>query len=254
MGMLQDKVIVVTGAGNGIGEASAKCFAAHGARLLISDIAGDQAERVAAEIRAGGAQAQAMTVDVTDEAQVIAMVEAAVGRYGRLDGALNNAGGGCAPAPTADVTLADMHRVMDLNFTSSWLCTKYEIQAMLKTGGGSIVATASDAGLLGTPNMAPYAAAKAALINLIRTAAVEYGKHGIRLNAVCPGATATPALQRMAEQVGGDISVILGDRPIPRLGEPREVAEAAAWLLSDLSSFVTGQPLAVDGGFNAAFT
>ena len=153
--MLQGKVILVTGAGNGIGEASAKCFAAAGARLLVTDILGDQAERVAAEIRANGAEVEAMTVDVTDEARVIAMVDGAVSRFGRLDGALNNAGGGCSPAPTADVTLADMHRVMDLNFTASWLCTKYEIQAMLKTGGGSIVAMASDAGLLGTPTWRP---------------------------------------------------------------------------------------------------
>lgn len=252
--MLQDQAIIITGAGNGIGAAAAECFADYGARILVTDVIADDAERVAEKIRGKGQEAYALAVDVSDEAQVARMVATAVERFGRLDGAFNNAGVGGPVVPTAEQELAQWRRILDINVIGSWFCVKHEIEAMLKTGGGAIVANASDAGLLGVRNRAPYAASKAALINMIRSAAIEYGDYGIRLNAVCPGATDSPGLRKNAKDLGVDVSVILGRRPINRPGDCKEIAEAAAWLLSSRASYVTGQALSVDGGFNAAFT
>lgn len=252
--MLEDKVIIVTGAGNGIGAAAAECFADYGAHVLVTDIVGEDAERVAEKIRGKGQQAHAMAVDVVQEEQVAEMVDTAVRRFGRLDGAFNNAGIGGPVVPTAQQELESWRRLLDINVIGSWFCLKYEIEAMLKTGGGSIVANASVAGLLGVRDRAPYAASKAALINMIRCAAIEYGDFNIRVNTVCPGASDSPGLRRNVEKLGIDVMTLMGRRPINRPGDARETAEAAAWLLSSKSSYVTGADLAVDGGHSAAFT
>ena len=255
MRLLDDKVIIITGAGAGIGAASAHCFAKHGAHVMVTDIDADAAAAVAERLRAGGHRADAMKVDISDEANVEEMVARTVKTFGRLDGAFNNAGGiGGLTVPTIDQPLSEWRRMLDITVIGNWFCMKAQIKAMRQTGGGSIVFNASDAGLLGVRNMAPYAASKAALISMIRTASIEYGDEGIRLNAVCPGATNTPGLQHMSEKTGRSVQEILGRRPINRPGEASEIGEAAAWLLSDLSSYVTGQPLSVDGGFNTSFT
>lgn len=252
--MLEEKVIIVTGAGNGIGAAAAECFADYGAHVLVTDILGDDAERVAAKIRSKGRQAHAMTVDVVNEEQVAGMVDTAVKQFGRLDGAFNNAGVGGPVVPTAEQAVEQWRRLLEINLIGSWFCMKYEIEAMMKTGGGSIVANASVAGLLGVRDRAPYAASKAALINMMRSAAIEYGDFGIRLNTVCPGGSDSPGLRRNVEELGVDVMTILGRRPINRPGDCRETAEAAAWLLSPKASYVTGQTLGVDGGHSAAFS
>ncbi len=253
--MLDGKVILVTGGGSGIGEASCRVFARHGARVIVGDVDEAGAERVAAAIRADGGEASAIRYDVTVEEDSRAAVAYAVANFGQLDGAFNNAGIGCPEGLPHEHSDAIFRKVMDIDLFGVWYGLKHQAAAMLEAGRpGSIVINASGAGKGGTPKLAPYASAKAAVINLMRTAAVDYGASNIRVNAVCPGPIKTPAMAAALAQLGQDETYFLGAQPIKRMGRPEEVGELAAFLLSDRALYITGQDISVDGGFTAAFS
>ena len=244
---LASQVAVVTGGGSGIGRATALLLAERGASVLVADIDGANAEKVAAEI--GGA-AMSLPVDVTQVDQVEAMVQQAVSSYGGLHIAINNAGTSGQFGATADVDPDEWRRVIDLNLNGVFLCMRAEIPAILAAGGGAIVNTSSGAGLMGFAGLPAYVASKHGVIGLTRAAALEYSAKGIRVNCVCPGTVRTP----MLEAFTGDESTLQAmgrAMPIKRLATPEEIAEAMVWLVSPAASYVTGHALAVDGGASA---
>jgi NAD(P)-dependent dehydrogenase (short-subunit alcohol dehydrogenase family) len=247
---LKGKVIVVTGAASGIGEACAHGFGESGAYVVLADR--DEARGMAASkaIVAKGGRASFIATDVTDENAIRTMVDHAVAEYGGLDGAVNAAGIAGMPANTTDLTAADWRINFEVMLLGVALCMKYEIAAMLKNGGGSIVNIASTGGLGGVPMMAPYSAAKHGVIGATKTAALENATAGVRVNALCPGLIDTPMFRNMADE-GADYSSIIKTVPMGRFGQPSEIADAALWLLSSRSSFVTGQSIVVDGGLIA---
>ncbi|HSD10862.1 MAG TPA: glucose 1-dehydrogenase [Candidatus Binatia bacterium] len=249
---VKDKVVMVTGAASGIGRATALALAREGAKLSLSDVDESGGTKTLEAVRGAGGEALFLRADVTDEAQVGAMVAKTVERFGRLDAAFNNAGIENDPKPTTDMTLAVFERVLAVNVRGVFLCMRAEIPAMLRQGKGSIVNTASVAGLLGAPGLLPYVASKHAVIGMTRTTAAEFTAQGIRVNAVCPGLINTPMLDRLAANLGKDrMEAYVAMTPIRRLAEPGEVAEAVVWLCSDASSFVTGSAMTVDGGFSS---
>ncbi|MCS7012635.1 MAG: SDR family oxidoreductase [Chloroherpetonaceae bacterium] len=245
------KVALVTGGASGIGRATAIAFARAGAKVAVADVQVAGAEETAKMIHAAGGEAMCIKADVSKAADVEAMVKAVVQKYGRLDCAFNNAGIEGATAPTAESTEENWDKVIDINLKGVWLCMKYEIQQMLRQGGGAIVNTASVAGLVGFPGMAAYCASKGGVVQLTRTAALEYAKAGIRVNAVCPGAIQTPMVERVIARQPEMEQAIVAMEPIGRLGQPNEIAEAVVWLCSDAASFVTGHPMVIDGGLVA---
>lgn len=250
------EVALVTGAGSGIGRASAMAFAERGDAVVVSDIDEPAGRETAEVIAASGGEAAFIRVDVTDEADIKALVDFAVERFGGLDYAHNNAGHGGSPTSLLDYDRSEWDRLVSLNLTSIWLCLKYEIPAMLARGKGAIVNTASTFGMVGVRGMCAYVATKHGVVGLTKAAALEHADQGVRVNAICPGATRTPQLEQFfAELSDGDVEAAAGDyiarEPIGRLGDPKEIAAAVMWLCSDDASFVTGHPLVVDGGWLA---
>jgi NAD(P)-dependent dehydrogenase (short-subunit alcohol dehydrogenase family) len=251
-GTLNGKVALVTGGASGIGRATALTFAREGAKLVVADMNVDGGQQTVHMITENGGEATFLQVDVSNATEVQAMISKAVETYGRLDCAHNNAGisSGGQRAFTADYPEERWHQVIAINLTGVWLCMKYEIPQMLQQGGGTIVNTASVAGLVGLPYASAYVASKHGVVGLTRTAALEYAKSGIRVNCVCPGYIETP----MTEQGRNDperMAHMLASEPIGRIGKPEEIAETVVWLCSDAASFVTGHTMTVDGGYVA---
>ena len=250
-GLTEGKVALVTGAGSGIGRATALVFAREGAKVVVSDIVVEGGQETVQQIEAAGGEAIFVKADVSQAADVETLITQTVERYGRLDCAFNNAGIEGGMKLTIDCTKEEFDRTIAVNLTGVWLCMKYEIQQMLSQGGGAIVNTASAAGLVGFPSLPDYVASKHGVVGLTKTAALEYAKSGIRVNAVCPGVIQTPMVERGAQLSPGFDELALSMEPVGRFGQPAEVGEAVVWLCSDAASFVTGIPMQVDGGLVA---
>jgi NAD(P)-dependent dehydrogenase (short-subunit alcohol dehydrogenase family) len=240
------RVALVTGAAGGIGAAAARQLAALGARVCVADVG--PLDQTLDEIAAAGGDALGVTVDVADDTSVSAMVAACVERYGRLDVAFNNAGISERQARFHDVDLDEWDRVVAVDLKGVYLCMRHEIRAMLDTGGGAIVNTASGAGVVAAPGNPAYTAAKHGVLGLVKVAAAEYARAGIRVNAVLPGPTDTPMMRASMDANPGMEQFLTKILPLGRLGTSDEVAAAAVWLCSPAASFVSGVSLLVDGG------
>ena len=257
--ILQDKVAIVTGAASGIGKGTAVTFAREGAKVMCADLNAEGAEATARQIADTGGEAASIKVDVADEEQTRQMVAETVARFGRLDALFNNAGIGTG-APIPQMPVEEWDRLIDINLRGVFLGTKHAIPEMLKSGGGAIVNTASDAGLMGTAMLSAYCASKGGVIMFTKATAVEWGAMGIRANAVCPGVIRTPILDPFLavgratgatdEEIWKRMASI---HPMGRVGEPEEVGNTVAFLCSDRASFITGVALPVDGGAAAGF-
>jgi len=245
----EGKVALVTGAGSGLGLATAKAFAASGASVVVADWNETSAHAAADALQAEGHAALAIRCDVSDDAQAEAMVQQAVATFGRLDAAYNNAGVQNLLADTADSTRADYDKVMGINLRGVWSCMKFELQQMRTQGVGAIVNCSSIGGLTGGAERGIYHAAKHGVIGFTKSAAMEYASRGVRVNAVCPGLIWTPmADQMVAAGQGEALNAMLKGVPMGRYGRAEEVADVVLWLCSEAASYVTGQSISVDGG------
>jgi NAD(P)-dependent dehydrogenase (short-subunit alcohol dehydrogenase family) len=247
----ENKVALVTGAASGLGLATAKAFAIAGASVVLADWNEKEVQTAAQDLASEGYKTLAVTCDVSDDAQVEAMVQQAVAQFGQLDAAYNNAGIQNVLAETADSPRDDYDRVMSVNLRGVWSCMKFELQQMRKQGNGAIVNCSSLGGLIGGNRRGVYHAAKHGVIGFTKSAALEYATRGIRVNDVCPGMIQTPMSDKMiAEGQGEELDRMLKTFvPMRRFGRPDEIADAVLWLCSDAASYITGQSISVDGGY-----
>jgi NAD(P)-dependent dehydrogenase (short-subunit alcohol dehydrogenase family) len=253
VGILDGKSALITGGGGGIGRATALAFAREGARVAVADLMAEAARETVALVNATGGQAISLSGDMSQDADVRAMIKAVVGAHGRLDCAFNNAGIAgwqvdAAGKKTADWSEEAFDRMIAVNLKGVWLCMRHELPQMQTQGGGAIVNTASIAGLTGLPSSSAYVAAKHGVIGLTKTAAIEYAEANIRVNAVCPGYIRT-RMTESAMQLRGE--AILAHTPLKRMGNPEEIAEMVVWLCSERASYVSGAAYNVDGGYMA---
>ncbi|MEY4511910.1 MAG: hypothetical protein RLZZ450_4032 [Pseudomonadota bacterium] len=251
MKKLTGKIALITGGGGGIGRATALAFFAEGAKVVVADLDTSTARAVADEITAAGGEALGIAVDVAESDQVDALVSQVVKLFGRLDIAFNNAGIDVEHEPLHLCTEAMFDSLISVNVKGVWLCMRREIQQMLEQGGGIIVNTASIGGLGGAPRQPVYGATKHAVLGLTKSAALEYGRKGIRVNAVCPGVIRTPMMDRALERDPRRKTRIDQVHPVGRVGEADEIARAVVFLSSDDASFVHGVGLPVDGAYTA---
>ena len=246
---LKNKIVIITGAGSGIGAATAKLFGTHGAIVVVSDINLENARQMADAIKKDGGTASAIKTDVTKFEEVEALIAGTVSEHGNLDVIVNNAGiGGKQQLKTADHTFDDWHNVIAVNQTGVFYCMKVALKQMLAQGYGNIVNVASLAGLMASGHNLSYSASKFAVVGMTKSAALEYGRKNIRINAVCPGFTHSALLDQLLA-----VSPDMGDKlkrfiPMGRFGEADEIAEAICWLASENSKFITGQTITLDGG------
>jgi meso-butanediol dehydrogenase/(S,S)-butanediol dehydrogenase/diacetyl reductase len=250
-GKLENKVAVVTAGGSGIGAATVRRFAREGAAVVIADLSGSRAEQVRTEVAAAGGRAAVLKMDVADPQAVEAMIKLALDSFGSLDVLFNNAGM-AEVSLIHETTLESWERVIAVTLTGTFLGLKHAIPIMRRQGGGAVINTASISGMHGDYGMASYNAAKAAVINLTRTAALENAKHGIRVNCVCPGAINTRVAQILGKGRADEFRKVMGGaHPVGRMGEPEEIANTVTFLASDEASFITGASFVVDGGVTA---
>lgn len=248
---LNGKVAFITGAATGIGRATAVAFAKAGAAVAVVDTNTEAALETAKMVNEAGVKSRFFKCDVSQSDEVKKVIEDAIKEFGRIDFAFNNAGIEGEQGMTPDCTEENWQKVIDVNLKGVWLCMKYQIPQMLKQGGGSIINCSSIAGVVGFPGVPAYVASKHGVIGLTKTAALEYAKSNIRVNAICPGIIQTPMIDRFAHGEAQVKKVLADGEPLGRMGQPEEVASAALWLATSESSFVTGHSLVVDGGWVA---
>lgn len=249
MSGIQGKSIIVTGGASGIGEAAVRLFAQKGAKVTCADLGAQRGQAIARELSQQGHAVQFVRTDVTNEQDVEAMVAAAVSAYGRLDGAFNNAGVPNTGKPLNEVGLQEFQKILSVNVVGPFLCMKHEFEAMARTGGGSIVNTASVGSVIVIPKGGDYTTSKHALLGLTKAGAVEFGARGIRVNAIAPSTTRTPMYLEYLKLNPDYERTVAASHALGRGSEPIEQAQAALWLLSGESSYVTGALLMVDGGY-----
>jgi NAD(P)-dependent dehydrogenase (short-subunit alcohol dehydrogenase family) len=247
----RDRVAIVTGAGSGMGLATAQAYAESGAVVVLADSNEQTLRTATAELTGAGHRALGVVCDVSDEEQVAALVDRAVADFGRLDFAFNNAGIQAPPTDAAEEPAETFDRVNAVNLRGVWACMKHELRAMRAQGSGAIVNCSSLGGLVGLPGRAAYHASKHGVLGLTKSAALEYAPRGIRVNAICPGTSETPMLDEMIAKGELDMEEAIANQPICRLGRADEIAAAVLWLCSSGASFVIGVALPLDGGYTA---
>jgi NAD(P)-dependent dehydrogenase (short-subunit alcohol dehydrogenase family) len=247
-----DKVAFVSGAGGGIGQATAVAFAQQGAGVAVADLSVDRVRDTTRIIEAHGGKALPLACDVTNSEDVTTALQRTVETFGRLDYAFNNAGIEQPITLTADIADDDWARILDVNTRGVFLCMKHEIPLMLANGGGAIVNTSSGAGVIGIAGQSAYAASKHAVIGLTKSAALDYASTGVRINAICPGIIQTPMMDRFTGGTDEGRQRVIAQEPVGRMGRPEEIAAAVLWLCSDLAAFTIGHALVVDGGQTVA--
>lgn len=247
----EDGVALVTGAAAGIGRAIALGFAEHGARVVVSDVDDEGGEQTAAAIEDDGGEALYVHADVSSHDEVEELFETIDDRYGGLDYACNNAGIEGEMGPTGECSLDAWKQTLSVNLDGTFYCLKQELQRMVPNETGAIVNISSVAGFSGFPGMAPYVTSKHGIVGLTKTAALDYAETGVRVNTVCPGVIDTEMIDRATQGDAETRQQYIAMEPVGRMGEPEEVAESVLWLCSEKASFVTGETLAVDGGFLA---
>lgn len=246
--ILKNKVALVTGGTSGIGRATAIALSAAGAKVVFSGRRDSEGEETAVLIRDAGAECLFVRSDVSSEADVKALVEKTISTYGKLDCAFNNAGIESPAKPLHEQPIEEFDKLMSINVRGLFLCMKYEIKQMLTQESGVIVNNSSMGGLIGFPGVSPYIASKHAVMGLTRSAALDYAKQGIRINAINPGLIATAMMDRFSSSSADDFESTV---PMGRMGQAEEIAQAVVFLCSDAASYITGQPLVIDGGFTA---